>query len=200
MNKQDVFTFEGVNFAVGVFGGEVLIVTNGVEDRFAINERIQQIKFVRKMVEEFGDVERVGLKATKDFVDSYYVMLGLSPCRPVAANKVTYIHELRGQGWSNHFAHVEERSNDNFLITDAWNCGSRTAGIIFPDLASARFFLAGKWSVPASTISLVASREIKPELTTDEKIVKHVRQYWRGIITIDDLLRQFYVLQDAEGV
>jgi len=77
------FTFNGVSLAVTWDEKDTVeIYTKSYGfTYFNVNERIAQIKHLRQLVHEFGNVATVGLKESKDFVDSYYFALGISPAK-----------------------------------------------------------------------------------------------------------------------
>lgn len=105
------------------------------------------------------------------------------------------IHTLMGRKSSDHWAEVTETCNE-FRITDGYNCDQTTSRIVFPNVGTARIFLAGRWAFFATEIDLV---DIKEVVTTDEKIVYVVRQEWNNIISEKEMLSRLHDLLMAEN-
>jgi len=124
--------------------------------QFAVDLWIPQIKFIRELVAEFGNVRVAGLKETKDFVDFYYRELGVDATLP-HREQVLY-HNLTGpqdQLW----ARVVEVNHTHFIILDGWNCGgsrTMTGRIIFPNLSTLTNYIATRWQVVPCTVKVAS--------------------------------------------
>lgn len=211
--------FNGIDFLVEYDenNNRVTLSNSGYDADFDKAEKIPQIKWIRTHVETWGNVNRAGLKATKDFVDSYYADMavknrGLSLRYDEHSTQTIHVQWNDEPSTMHSLGRVESILEDTygfnadqarnivgvvlaagtvnmptltrlapivewdimldrvkqgtlhlfngsyFFGIDTYNMGEKSVAIRFPDFATVRTYLVGRWSVAGTSIDFDSVR------------------------------------------